>query len=292
MIALMQRMEPLSILSQPINRLSALTTRIGDLSHEIESQLGDSGALAEPMDQLADRIRSIAGDLDTGTADTKQALRDLISGGIQAAGIDDIRALHSQLRETVVGLGPDGLEAAVDDIIAPVRDMIDSLPDPGAMFDAAAAQLQALRARITGEVQITVDELRDQVQAIVDAALAILEPIDLDTVMASLDSAYSAILDLKDRLIAAIGSLTDAVDAPYETVVGLIDELNPFEILGPVLDEAYNEILAKFEGLDLQEIFSPILEAIGHLRDELLEGVRRVGDAFGSFQSASASISA
>jgi division protein CdvB (Snf7/Vps24/ESCRT-III family) len=292
LIALMRRMEPLSILSQPINRLSALTTRIGNLSNEIESQLDDSGALAEPMDQLADRIRSIAGDLDAGAADIKQALRDLVSGGIQAAGVDEIRALHSRLRETVVGLGPDGLESAVDEVIAPVRDMIDGLPDPGAMFDAAAARLQAMRVRITGEVQTTVDDLRDQVQAIIDAALALLDPIDLDAVIASLDGAYASILDLKDRLIAAIGSLTDAVDAPYETVVGLIDDLNPFEILGPVLDEAYNEILAKFEGLDLQEIFAPILEAIGHLRDELLEGIRRVGDAFGSFQSASASIGA
>ena len=284
--------DPLSIFASPLTRFGALGSHVGALATRIEEDLDDAGALAAPMGLVAERIQDLSAGLDSGVADIKQTLRDLIAGGLEAAGVEEIRSLYSRLRETLVGLGPDAIEAAVGEILEPVRDTIDNLPEPGAMFDAAALQLQDLRARLTGEVRATVDSLRDQVQSIIDAALAVLDPIDIDAVIASLDAAYSAILDLKDRLLAAIASLSDAVDAPYETIVGLIDELNPFEILGPVLDEAYSEILGKFDGLDLQEIFAPLLEAIGSLRDELLEGVRRVGDSFGTFQSTSASMSA
>jgi hypothetical protein len=88
-------------------------------------------------------------------------------------------------------------------------------------------------------------------------------------------------------LLDKLQALVDAVDAPYLEVVKLLDDLNPGTVLIEPLQETYDAILAKIDGIDVRAVFEPLLQALTRLRDKLVEQLQRTEQAFERFLSAS-----
>ncbi len=281
-----QALDPLPILAGAIERFRTLETALNTLAGSLDTLLSDGGPLRQPLTALSDRLREVALGITEGAADIKQALRDAITQAYQALGVDTIQAIFEQVKATFQSFSPENLEATLNELLAPVRDFLDNLPDPSAILNDVGSAFNNLKTIIDPGLRDLLNQMRISIQPILDAITAKIGALDPSAILGELDTKYTAIVALKDRLLNKLQALIDGLDAPYQQVVQLIDDLNPGTVLVEPLSATYQAILDKIEGIDIRAVFQPLLDALKALRDELVAGIDRTATAFESFLAA------
>ncbi|NOZ29636.1 MAG: hypothetical protein GXP39_16490 [Chloroflexi bacterium] len=281
-----QALDPLPILASAIERFRTLESALNALASSLDTLLSDGGPLRQPLTALSDRLREVALGITEGAADIKQALRDAITQAYQALGVDTIQAIFEQVKATFQSFSPENLEATLNELLAPVRNFLDNLPDPSAILNDVGTAFNDLKTLIDPGLRDLLNQVRISIQPILDAITAKIGALDPSAILGELDAKYTAIVALKDRLLNKLQAVIDGLDAPYQQVVQLIDDLNPGTVLVEPLSATYQAILDKIEGIDIRAVFQPLLDALKALRDELVAGIDRTVIAFESFLAA------
>lgn len=285
-------MDPLPLMAGGLEQFRGFQNGISTLVSELENQMGEGGSLEQPLDALSERLKEIGPGIEEGIDDVKQALRDIVNQAMEASGVDQINQIYTELQNTLESFNPSNLETAINELIAPFSEVIDELIDPSEVFNEVLASFDNLKSLIDPGLDDFLDQLRDQVEPILDGITSKVDSLDPGIIIGPLDAKYADIIAIKDQLQAKIQELLDSLDAPYETVVQTIEDLNPAQVLAEPLDATYQQILNKIDGVDIHAVFEPLIEALRALLDQLIEGIKRTGDAFESFLGAAPSGSA
>ena len=262
----------------PCSRFRELQTALGELAGALDRALSDGGALSQPLDALSNRLREMTVGIVEGATDLKQVLRDAIDQAYQAMGVGAIAAIYQQVKETFQSFSPDNLEAALTELVQPVRDWLDNLLDPSEVLGEVVEAFNSFKALIDPGLSDFLDQVRADVQPIVDGIVAKVSALDPSAVLTQLDAKYQAIIAVKDRLVGKLESMLSALDEPYQLILGLIDQMNPGTVLVEPLSDTYQAILDKLAGVDIRLVFQPLLDAIRRLREALVVGYRPHGD--------------
>ena len=287
-----EALDPLPILASALAGARPAQEAVSALAQGLENLLRDGGPLQQPLQALSAKLRELALGITEGAADLKQALRGAVTRAYETMGVDTIQVIYRQVEETFQSFSPENLEATLNELLAPVRDLLDALLDPSALFQEVVDAYNGLRGLIDPGLADFLNQVRSDVQPILDAVTSKLNALDPAAIIDQLDARYADLMALKDRLLGKLQEALDGLDAPYQQVVELIDALNPGTVLVEPLNAAYQAILDKLEGIDIRAVFQPLLDALRGLRDQLVAGIERTATAFTSFVSAAPSVSA
>jgi hypothetical protein len=275
-------------LAPAVTALTHSQTDVGALATALDSALASGTALQTQLTALVAKLRDMALGVEQG-ADPKQTLHHAIDTAFGELGLDELNALYQQVHDTFDSYSPEHLQAQLDSLLAPVHELIANLTDPHALFADVETAFADVKSLVDPGLRNFVTSLRTDVQPIVDAVKAKVDAVDLSAVSGELDAKYAEITDLKNRLLDKLQSLVDGLDAPYQEAVQIVEDLNPATVLVQPLEQTFNEIMAKLEGIDVRKVFQPLLDAIGALRDKLLAQIDRVEQAFEEFLGAAPS---
>lgn len=285
-------MEPLPLMAGALEQFSGFKNGVSTLASELDGHMSDGGALQQPLETLSERLAEVGPGIDDGVDDVKQALKDILNQAMEASGVEQITQIYSELQSTLKSYRPDNLESAINELIAPVSGAIEELNDPSEIFNEALVSYDNLKALVNPGLDDLLEQLRNQIQPILNGIIAKVDSLDPGILIGPLDAKYADILAIKDQLQAKIQDLLASLDAPYETVVQTIEQLNPAQVLAEPLDTTYQQIVDKIDGIDIHAVFEPLFEVLRALLGQLIEGINRTGDAFESFLNSAPSGSA
>ncbi|MBI5015284.1 MAG: hypothetical protein HZB55_07300 [Deltaproteobacteria bacterium] len=285
-----EALDPLAPFARALDGLRTVQAGVTSLGQTLDAALADGdGALGTVFDTLSGRLQDLALGLGQGTTDLKQALRGVVERGYEALGVSDVEGLFAELRQAVESFGPDRVEAALHECLAPVRAFLEGLPDPAALLGDAADSFDELVAAVDPGLSQFLDQVRDDVEPVLDAVAAKVQSLDPAALLAPLEERYGRLLDVKDSLLQTLQDLLTVLDAPYGEIEALAEELNPATVLVAPLNETYQQILDKLGEIDIRLVFQPVIDAVKGLRDQLVEGIDRTSDAFEAFLGAAPS---
>jgi hypothetical protein len=284
-------LDPLPILANALTAWRTLQTNLATLSAALVAAFAESGALRPPLQTLGAKLRELSfGALEAG-ADIKQILRNLVTQTYQSLGIEDLLALYNQIKATFQSFSPESLEAAFTGLLSPIRGFLDSLLDPGVVLAEVVTAFNSLKAIINPGLRDFLHGVRADLQPILDSVKAKIDALNPAALLAPLDATYTNIIALKNRLLAKLQGLLNAIDEPYEQIVRLIDALNPGTVLVAPLQATYEAILAKIDDIDIRAVFQPLLDALKSFDDQLEVGINRTFRALESFVSTGLAVS-
>lgn len=292
LLATVEMMAPLPLFAGALQRFRTSQSGLVALTEKLDAALSEDGPVAQPLEALSARLHEIAPTIEEGVADIKRALRDAITQTFEATGVDAISEIYAELKSSLQSYSPENLEAALEELIAPLQASLQNLLDPSEVLDEVVAAFDDLKALIDPGLHDFLSQLQTSVEPIFSALSAKVEAIDPEPVVAALDAKYAEIVAIKDRLQDKLQALFDGLDVPYRQVEQTLEDLNPREVLIAPLSATYQAILDKFEGTDVRTLFQPLLDVLKRLRDALVEGIERTGATFASFLSAAPSASA
>jgi hypothetical protein len=266
-----------------LRHLTPAQAGLADLRRGIDEALRPGGPLEGPLEALARRLREVALGASEGAGGPKAALRDAVTQGFAAIGVEEVVGIHAELRETVDSYRPEALEAALEELLLPPREALLALVDPATVLGPAVDAFAAVRTRVDPGLRDFVRRLADEVQPVLDGMKETVAALDPTAAIEAVGQSHAALVAVKDRLLAKLAALLAGVDAPYAEVVGLVEDLNPAVVLIEPLDATYREALARVEGVRVRAVFEPVLAAIADLRDQLVAGIERVAEAFRAF---------
>ncbi len=284
-------LDPLSILAAAVPVWRTLQTNINTLSGAVATAFSASGPMPGPLETLATRLHELALGATEAGADIKLILGNLVTQTYQALGIEELVATYTQLKATVQSFSPESLETALTELLSPIREFLDNLLDPATVLADVVTAFNSLKALIDPGLRDFLNQVRTDLQPILDALKAKIDALDPASLLVPLEASYADIVALKDRLLSKLQGLLDAVDAPYQEIVQLIDALNPGTVLVAPLQATYEAILDKIDGVNIRAVFQPLLDALKRLFDELVAGIKRTFKALESFVSTGASVS-
>jgi hypothetical protein len=282
-----ESLDPLLLLAGPLGAARRSQDALAVLIPGLDTTLADGGPLEAPLAALAERLRGLGLGITAGPDGVQDALTALVEEAFAQLGLTEIEALFAQVRSTFESFGPDALEAQLEALLEPVRDVIDAIPQPSALLAPVFAEFDALKALVDPGLRDFLDALKAEVEPVFDTARAKLDAVDVTALTAQLDEQYAEIQALKDRLLATLDELAGALDEPYAAVVALLDGLNPGVVLVEPLQATYEQILAKVDGISVRTVFQPLLDAVAGLRDELLAQIDRTAAALQEMLAAS-----
>lgn len=289
LIGTINSLDPLPLLASSLEQYQTFKTGLLSLASDLENLMQDGGYLELPLQALSEKVNELAPAFEEGVDDVKDGLKNIINQAFEASGVDQINEIYIQLMSSLESYSPENLQALLDELVAPLNDAIESLLNPADVLNEVEAEFNNLTALINPGLGDFINQIQSQLQPILDTITEKVNSLNPDELLAPLDEKYAQILLLKDRLQLKIQQLVESLDAPYETVVEIVDELDPMVVLAEPLDSTYQQILDKVTGIDISLIFEPLFEALRVLRDALIEGIKRTGTAFESFLSASPS---
>jgi hypothetical protein len=284
-----EALDPLAPFARALEGLRTVQAGVVSLGQGLDAALADAGgAVGTALDGLSARLRDLVPGLEQGS-DVKDVLRRAVDRGYEALGVADVEGLFAGLRQAVESLGPDGIETALDEVLAPARAFLDGLPDPAEVLGEAADAFDSLKAAVDPGLSRFLDQVRGDVEPVLDAVAAKVESLDPAALLAPLEERYGRLMDLKDRLLQKLQDLLSALDDPYGEIEALAEALDPATVLVEPLNETYQEILDKLGDIDVRVVFQPAVDAVKGLRDQLVEGIGRTSDAFEAFLGAAPS---
>jgi hypothetical protein len=156
------------------------------------------------------------------------------------------------------------VEALLDGLIQPVRELIDALIGIVETFDLD---------RLT--------QALDGVHAAVRAEIAAFHPDSL------LGEAKTAFAEAQAAIAAfdPLGPVNDTLNALKETIRRVLDKLDGDALL-KVPIEIYDEILALLDALDLNALLDPLLDRLDAIAAQVSEGLEGTVDSFERLQEA------
>lgn len=276
-------LDPLPVLAGAVSVWRTLQTNLNTLSGELVAEFSESGRLRQPFEALATKLNELALGATQAGADIKLILRNLVTQTYQALGVDELIATYTQLKATIQSLSPESVETALTELLSPLREFLDNLLDPATVLAEVVTAFNSLKALIDPGLRDFLNQLRRDLQPILDAVKTKIDALDPASLLAPLDVKYADILALKNRLLSKLQDLLNAVDAPYQQIVQLIDELNPGTVLVAPLQATYEAILDKIDGVNIRAVFQPLLDALKNFLNQLIAGIRRTAGAFESF---------
>lgn len=285
-----QTLDPLAPFARALAALRAVQGGLASLGEGLDAALAETaGSLGAALEALSATLRERTLGLGEGAADAKQALRRAVDQAYEALGVAGVEALVAGLRQALESFGPESLEATLEALVAPIRQSLDRLPDPAALLGEAADAFDELRGAVDPGLSAFLDQMRADVEPVLEAVTAKVESLDPAAVLAPLEERYGRLMELKARLLQKLEGLVTALDAPYGEVEALAEGLNPATVLVEPLSETYQQILDKIGGIDVRLVFQPVIDAVKGLRDQLAEGIGRTSDAFEAFLGAAPS---
>jgi hypothetical protein len=288
LLATVDALDPVAVLAPAVTAFRTSQTDAAALAAALDTALASGTALETQLTALVAKLRDMALGVEAG-ADPKQTLHHAIDTAFGELGLDEITALYTQVHDTFDSYSPEHLQAQLDELLAPVHELIEGLTDPHQLFAEVETAFNDVKGIVDPGLREFVTQLRGDVEAILDAVKAKVEAVDLGAVSSELDARYAEITQLKERLLDKLQSLVDGLDAPYHEVVQIVEDLNPATVLVQPLEETFNAIMAKLGVIDVRKVFQPLLDAIGALRDKLLAQIDRVEQAFEEFLGAAPS---
>jgi len=169
------------------------------------------------------------------------------------------------------------IEALVNSLTAKLRTIIG-----GDILTAVKGAVDKVSALIDG---LNIDALVTGLRAIHDAIAADINALDPAPLLAALRESYGRVVDTVNALDPA-PFIKEIDDLYSRDVIGVVKAISPVELLLPPLKALFEEISAMLGALDISKLFSPVIDELKRLREELLDGIGRAGSAYDDLLSA------
>jgi len=286
LLATVEASDPLQILAVGVERFGDMETALSTFTTGVGTALAGGTPLETSLIGLGTRLQEVAGVVTEEGGDLKESLRQLVNRTYQNLGADRITSIYTSLTATLSSYSPENLESALDEALAPVRNFLDTLLDPTEVFAGVVTLFNEVKALITPGLNTLLTQLRQELEPILDSLNTAIEAFNPRAILTQLDTVYTDIVALKDRLLAKFNQLLNSLDTPYEQVLSILEDMNPSTVLVKPLEATYQAIVAKFADINIRKVFQPLLDAIAFLRDELIKGIKRTGKSFEAFLGA------
>jgi hypothetical protein len=221
----------------------------------VDTVLESLAGLLAPLPLLEGWFRELGGRLLPGRA--PGSLRDLLLGLLDEL---DPRQWSSEIEALAAAAHAKASALLGQAVVDPLRRTLARLRDSLGLLDLSG---------LTGPLEAAYAEL--------EAAVRQLDPAPL----------VAALGGTHDRLVASLRRLDPApfvaeLSRLYaDDVLGVLRALSPETLLLPGLRAAVARIEGLLVAVDVDQLFAPVLELLGQLRQQLDEGLQRVEDAYG-----------
>jgi hypothetical protein len=225
---------------------------------EVDEGIRRLGEAFAPLRAVRDFFKSLLRVLGVPSLDT--GLREALLAVIQSLSAERL----ANILTPITGAVRARVVALVDLLIAPLKDAVTDLQDIAAALDLAP--------------------LRQGLQSIYDAAKAGIQALAPSTLLAPSLASFDA---LKAELLAfdPLAALRAVLQALKETKDRVVAKLKARELLASPI-AIYDEILQALEALNLDDLLSPVLDALDDLAGQVDEGLDRTTEALQRLQQA------
>jgi hypothetical protein len=272
MLGLVDELDPFPVLSPAVERFDALVAASESLRSAVEGLSDPPASLAAAAQRANALIDELTPEVDP-AAGIKEALTGLIEAAFENFPLDAIQGVYDDLVEVVERMAPDNLLGGLRDLVEDLTGLVQEIGDPGeiiaALEGASGALLEALDA-------VSFEPFRVDLESAFSTLSAKLGELDPTPIADTIAQRYDDLVSVADRINP--GEVTERLDQVYEEeVIAKLSELHPQTILIEPLEAAFEEVLQLIGGLDVDVVFEPLLERLQTLREELDQGLTRVG---------------
>jgi hypothetical protein len=240
-------------------------------------------SVGEVLDQVAERLEAVRGQIESVKRELRAALEG-VPATLEGTVTTTIEAARQRLLTMLDQLGRVDFDVVVDPVIAQIEELrevlagidVSGLSEPllGALRLGVRVIVEVdFGAQITAVLLQEMDRLlqvpRDGLAAIearAEAALQALGALEPGVILAPLQELYGPIQELLDTI--ELESLTEPIDAWYQTVVAELDQFDPRTLLRP-LGEVHARLQATTASVTPTALIRPLQELLDGLTAEL-----------------------
>lgn len=188
--------------------------------------------------------------------------------------LEELDRRFEEIRARLLPVQPEELAAELDAAHAELVALVAEL-DLTPVLDAIRERLTALRSAVA---ELRVDFLAQGLDEALGSLREVVAALDPSPIGDRLDGLQAEVTELAGGLRPA--ALLADLPAALDRVQGLVDRVDPEATLGPPLREAWAEVGALLEQVDLTVILAPIVDRLAELEAEFVLGLERTEDAF------------
>lgn len=188
--------------------------------------------------------------------------------------LEELDRRFEEIRARLLPVRPEELAAELDAAHAELVALVAEL-DLTPVLDAIRERLTALRSAVA---ELRVDFLAQGLDEALGSLREVVAALDPSPIGDRLDGLQAEVTELAGGLRPA--ALLADLPAALDRVQGLVDRVDPEATLGPPLREAWAEVGALLEQVDLTVILAPIVDRLAELEAELVLGLDRTEGAF------------
>ncbi|WP_380168398.1 hypothetical protein [Jannaschia sp. R86511] len=255
------------------------------------------GPLAENRRRYLAALTVAAGQAGTLAASGRSEV-DTAAAGL-AAALAPLQAFPAFARSLLAALGVEGSDAPLPDLVRALW----ALAGPARVLPALSEIVTVGRDKVVAAL----DALLAPVLATVDAVRAVVDGLDVGPVVEEIEALHATVVaevaalspetmlrpvltqaqDVVDRVEAfdPLGAVRDVVDAAKQAADRVLEAARPTVVFAPAVD-MHADVLALAQGLDVEALLRPVLDALAGLTVQLDDGFVRTTDALQRLQAA------
>jgi hypothetical protein len=274
MLGLAGELDPFPALSLAVERFGSLVVALEALDRAVEGLSEPPAGLEAAAQRAGEIIDELTPEVDPST-EIKDTLTALIEAAFENFPLDAVQGVYDDLVGAVERLSPENLFAGLQDLVSELAALVQQVGDPGEIVVALEDANRTLMEALDG---VSLESFRLDLESAFTTLSEKLGELDPAPIVDAISERHDELIALANRVDP--GEVSERLDRIYEDQVAeKLSGLHPREILIEPLEAAFEEVLELVEGLNVDAVFEPFLQRLQTLREELDQGLTRVGQA-------------